>query len=75
MRIASLLPSATEIAHFAGAGDALIGATHECSYPPGVEKLTKLTETSIDHHKLSSAEIDAAIGQRLTDTGSTTPST
>ncbi len=70
MRIASLLPSATEIAHFTGAGNALVGVTHECDYPPGVEKLPKLTETSIDHHKLSSAEIDAAIGQHLTDTGS-----
>ncbi|MBA4115267.1 MAG: cobalamin-binding protein [Rubrobacter sp.] len=70
MRIASLLPSATEIAHFADAGDDLVGVTHECDYPPGVEKLPKLTETSIDHHKLSSAEIDAAIGQHLTDTGS-----
>jgi len=70
LRIASLLPSATEIAHFTGAGNALVGVTHECDYPPGVEKLPKLTETSIDHHKLSSAEIDAAIGQHLTDTGS-----
>ena len=70
MRIASLLPSATEIAYFAGAGDALVGVTHECDHPPGVEKLPKLTKTAIDHHNLSSAEIDAAIGQHLTDTGS-----
>ena len=70
MRVASLLPSATEIAYFAGAGDALVGVTHECDHPPGVEKLPKLTKTAIDHHNLSSAEIDAAIGQHLTDTGS-----
>lgn len=70
MRIASLLPSATEIAYFAGASDALVGVTHECDYPPGVEKLPNLTKTAIDHHTLSSAEIDAAIGQHLTDTGS-----
>ena len=70
MRVVSLLPSATEILRFAGAGDALVGVTHECDYPPGVERLPKLTATSIDHHTMTSAEIDAAIGERLTDTGS-----
>lgn len=70
MRVVSLLPSATEILHFAGAGDALVGVTHECDYPPGVERLPNLTATSIDHHTMTSAEIDAVIGERLTDTGS-----
>ena len=70
MRIASLLPSATEIAHFVGAGDALVGVTHECDYPPGVENLPRLTGTSIDQHSMTSAEIDAAVGERLTDAGS-----
>ncbi|CAN5911838.1 cobalamin-binding protein [soil metagenome] len=67
MRVVSLLPSATEMVHFAGAGDALVGVTHECDYPPGVEKLPHLTSSLIDHHNMSSAEIDAAVGQRLTD--------
>ncbi len=70
MRIASLLPSATEIAHFAGIGDALVGVTHECDYPPGVENLPRLTGTSIDQHSMTSAEIDAAVGERLTDSDS-----
>ena len=70
MRIASLLPSATEIAHFVGAGDALVGVTHECDYPPGVENLPRLTGTSIDQHSMTSAEIDAAVGERLTDSDS-----
>lgn len=70
MRVVSLLPSATEIAHFVGAGDTLVGVTHECDYPPGVEKLPKLTATPIDHRAMTSAEIDAAIGKYLTDTGS-----
>ncbi|MGB3683239.1 MAG: cobalamin-binding protein [Rubrobacteraceae bacterium] len=63
----SLLPSATEMVHFAGAGDSLAGVTHECDYPPGVEKLPRLTSSRIDHHNMTSAEIDAAVGQRLTD--------
>ena len=70
MRIVSLLPSATEIVHFVGAGDALVGVTHECDYPPGVENLPKLTGTSIDQHAMTSAEIDAAVGERLTDSES-----
>jgi iron complex transport system substrate-binding protein len=69
-RVVSLLPSATEIVHFVGAGDTLVSVTHECNYPPGVETLPKLTSTPIDHHSMTSAEIDAAIGEHLTDTGS-----
>ena len=66
-RVVSLLPSATEILHFVGAGETLVGVTHECDYPPGVESLPRLTGASIDHHSMTSAEIDAAIGKRLTD--------
>jgi len=69
-RVVSLLPSATEILHFVGAGDSLIGITHECDYPSGVETLPKLTSTPLDYHSMTSAEIDAAIGENLTDTGS-----
>jgi iron complex transport system substrate-binding protein len=68
LRVASLLPSATEMVHFAGAGDALVGVTHECDSPPGVEGLPKLTSSKIDA-RLSSAEIDAAV-RGLTDSGS-----
>jgi iron complex transport system substrate-binding protein len=55
--------------HFCGAGDALVGVTHECDYPPGVERLPRLTSSKIDQN-MTSAEIDAAIGGHLTDTGS-----
>ena len=69
MRVASLLPSATEMVHFAGAGGSLVGVTHECDHPPGVQQLPKLTSSKIDP-SMTSAEIDAAIGKHLTDTGS-----
>ncbi|HEX6709636.1 MAG TPA: cobalamin-binding protein, partial [Rubrobacter sp.] len=69
MRVASLLPSATEMVHFAGAASTLVGVTHECDYPPGVEKLPRLTSSKIQSHSMTSAEIDAAVGT-LTDEGS-----
>jgi len=69
VRVASLLPSATEMVHFAGAGENLVGVTHECDYPSGVQNLPKLTNSKIDN-SMTSAEIDAAIGRHLTDTGS-----
>ncbi len=67
MRVVSLLPSATEMVHFAGAGDSLVGVTHECDYPPGVENLPHLTSSLIDGENMSSAEIDAAVNRNLTD--------
>ena len=70
MRVASLLPSATEMVHFAGAGDALVGVTHECDYPPGAERLPRLTSSEIESHNMTSAEIDAAVKGRMTDAGS-----
>ncbi len=70
MRVASLLPSATEMVHFAGAGQFLVGVTHECDFPPGVEELPKLTSSRIRGDEMTSAEIDAAIGDLLTDEGS-----
>ena len=41
--------------HFAGAGDALIGVTHECDYPIGVEKLPHLTSTRIEGGDMTSS--------------------
>ncbi len=66
MRVVSLLPSATEMVHFAGAADWLVGVTHECDHPPGVERLPKLTSSRIDP-TLSGAEIDAEVNRLVTD--------
>jgi iron complex transport system substrate-binding protein len=46
MKIASLLPSATEILFAIGAGGDVVGVTHECDYPPGAATLPKLTWSS-----------------------------
>jgi iron complex transport system substrate-binding protein len=43
IRVVSLLPSATEIVCALGFKGALVGRSHECDYPPEVEKLPVLT--------------------------------
>ncbi|MBA3263003.1 MAG: cobalamin-binding protein [Thermoleophilaceae bacterium] len=47
MRIASLVPSATEMLFALGLGDRVAAVTHECDYPPGAEQLPHLTRTTI----------------------------
>jgi iron complex transport system substrate-binding protein len=43
-RIVSLIPSATEIVGALGFADDLVGRSHECDHPAGVERLPALTE-------------------------------
>lgn len=69
MRVVSLLPSATEMIHFAGAGDSLVGVTHECDFPPGVSELPHLTASKIDQKTMTSRQIDEAVGE-MSDAGS-----
>src|SRR5581483_10396104 len=65
MRIATLLPSATEIVCALGLADCLIGVSHECDYPPDVvADLPKLTRSAIPPN-LSSAEIDRQVSERV----------
>ncbi|MGH3822333.1 MAG: cobalamin-binding protein [Pseudonocardiaceae bacterium] len=64
-RIVSLLPSATEIVCALGLVDALVGVTHECDYPSGVERKPQLTASRISHQTMSSAEIDHAVRSQL----------
>src|SRR5689334_9512365 len=65
MRIASLLPSATEIVCALGLAESLVGVSHECDYPPEVvAHLPRLTASAIPSG-LTSAEIDRAVSERL----------
>lgn len=57
MRVVSLLPAATEIVAALGAGDWLVGVSHECDYPPAVQALPRVTRSTLDA-ALSSGEID-----------------
>jgi iron complex transport system substrate-binding protein len=63
MRIASLVPSATEMLCALGLRDSLVAVTHECDYPEGIELLPQLTRSVIGEN-LTPAEIDAAVRER-----------
>jgi iron complex transport system substrate-binding protein len=63
VRIASLVPSATELLFALGLGDRVAAVTHECDYPPGAEQLPHLTRSVIPEG-LEAAEIDAAVRER-----------
>ena len=60
MKVASLLPSATEIAVALGLGDNLVGRSHECDFPPEVQRLPVCTATKLEKG-LRSLEIDRRV--------------
>ena len=79
MRIASLVPSATEYLFALGLGDQVVAVTHECGFPPGALELPELTlavrgETGVggslyelDEQLLRDEEPDLIVAQQLCD--------
>lgn len=67
MRIASLLPSTTEIVCALGLEDALVGITHECDYPASVANKPRLTASRISNETMTSKEIDHAVRSQLAE--------
>lgn len=65
-RIVSLLPSTTEIACALGFRDQLVGRSHECDHPRGVEALPVLTEPKLDA-AAASATIDERVRELVRD--------
>lgn len=66
MRIVSLLPSATEILFEIGAGDRVVGVTHECDHPPRARDRAVVTRDLLPAG-LTSAQIDAAVSAGIRD--------
>lgn len=60
MRIASLVPSATEMLFALGLGDEVIAVTHECDHPPQALELPHVTHDVLPPD-LSPGEHDAAV--------------
>jgi len=66
MRIASLVPSATEMLFALGLGESVVGVTHECDWPPVAAELPHLTATVLPA-ELSAGEIDAAVKEVVSE--------
>ncbi len=60
LRIVSLIPSGTEIVAALGLGGRLVGRSHECDHPPGIERLPACTSPAFDTGG-ASRDIDAAV--------------
>lgn len=60
MRIASLVPSATEMLFALGLADSVVAVTHECDYPPAARALPRLTSTVLPAG-LNADQIDATV--------------
>lgn len=65
-RIASLLPSATEILCALGLTDRIVGVSHECDFPAEVVGRPILTEPKLDPRG-TSTEIDSAVRKLVRD--------
>jgi iron complex transport system substrate-binding protein len=67
MKIASLLPSATEIVYALGLGDDLIGVTDECDFPADAVTKPVISRSAIGQgpRPLSAREIDRAVRERM----------
>jgi iron complex transport system substrate-binding protein len=64
-RIVSFLPAATEIAYAIGAGDDLVGRSHECDYPADVIRLPIVSKPALAIESMTQAEIDRAVSAQL----------
>ena len=64
MRIASLVPSATELLFELGLGDQVVTVTHECDWPPEAATRPKLT-SSVIPSGLAAADIDRLVRETV----------
>lgn len=65
MRIASLLPSATEIVCALGLGEELVGITHECDWPPEIAGTPVLTRSTHELAGASSGRIHRLVADAI----------
>jgi iron complex transport system substrate-binding protein len=65
-RVVSLIASATEVVWALGCGEAQVGRSHECDFPPAVARLPALTAPKFKVEG-SSAQIDARVREIVRD--------
>lgn len=64
-RIVSFLPAATEIAYAIGAGNEIVGRSHECDYPAEALRLPVVSRPALAMGEMSQGEIDGAVASQL----------
>lgn len=64
-RIVSFLPAATEIAYALGAGNEIVGRSHECDYPAEALRLPIVSKPALAIAEMNQSEIDTAVSSRL----------
>ncbi len=64
-RIVSFLPAGTETLYALGAGQDLLGRSHECDYPAEVLSLPIVSRPALNLDGLSQEQIDTAVAERL----------
>ncbi|MBV8194619.1 MAG: cobalamin-binding protein [Candidatus Dormibacteraeota bacterium] len=60
-RIASLLPSATELLFAVGAGERVVAVTHECDHPSQTARLPRVTSNALPTENAAARDIDTHI--------------
>ena len=70
MKIASLLPAATEIVYALGLGDDLVGVTDECDYPPEAVTKPVISRSALPQGRIQTPrEIDEAVRSQVANDG------
>jgi iron complex transport system substrate-binding protein len=64
MRIVSLVPNGTEILFALGAGELVVGVSHECDYPEAARTRPILTGSALTPG-MTAAEVDAAVAAQV----------
>lgn len=64
-RIVSFLPAATEMVFALGAGEQLVGISHECDYPPEAKGKPVVVRPALDLQSMTLREIDVAVAEQI----------
>ncbi len=64
-RIVSFLPAGTEMVYALGAGNELVGRSHECDYPSSVTQLPVVSRPTLDLDDSAPGAIDLAVAERM----------
>jgi iron complex transport system substrate-binding protein len=62
-RIVSFLPSATELLFELGAGESVVGVTHECDFPEAAKSKPRVIDSVFDPQCMTSRQIDETVSE------------